>query len=501
MTKQLSKIVILGGGSAGWMTAAMLAKQLNNQIQITLIESEKIGTIGVGEATIPPIQNFNRLLEIDENEFLSRCNGSIKLGIEFQNWGKIGDSYMHPFGKLGVDFDYMPFPYFWLQQKLRGKVADIQEFSLAWQLANKKKFCPIEAVRPELQNGYDYAYHFDATSYAAFLREYSENRGVTRVEGQVTEVNTCATSGFVTSMVMDNQNIIDADFFIDCSGQKALLLGETLKVDFNNWSEYLLNDSAVAVQSAHMQSVDPYTKSIAHSCGWQWRIPLQTRMGNGNVFSSQFMDMEQGTELLLSEIQGPTLSEPNKIRFKTGKRQKVWSKNVLAIGLSAGFLEPLESTSLHLVQSAIMRLIRLFPDKTMSATLLDEYNRATDEEYEMIRDFIILHYKATQRDDSEYWRYCSEMEIPTSLQEKLAMYLEYGHIKVRDEELFKQDNWLAVLIGQHQLPSQSAPILTGKTQFDFQQISTQITKVMEQQVAQSLSHEMYLIKHCRYKAK
>ena len=499
MSQNIEQVVIIGGGSAGWMTAAMLARQLNRSTKITLIESEQIGTIGVGEATIPPIRHFNQLLGIEENDFLARCNGSIKLGIEFENWGRQGDRYMHPFGSFGVDFDYMPFPYFWMKQRLAGDIAELQHFSMAWQLANKNKFMLPDSNLSSLANRHDYAYHFDAGQYVKFLRAYAENLGVVRVEGRVQEVDLEPEAQFIRSVTLQSGQTVDGELFIDCTGQHGILLSKTYGVEFEDWSEYLPNDSAVAVQSGHMSALKPYTRSIAHEAGWQWRIPLQTRMGNGTVYSSLFMSEQAATEQLLQDIDGPPLTEPNPIRFKTGRRKKTWHNNCVAIGLSAGFLEPLESTSLHLIQSAIMRLIRLFPDRACSNLLQDEFNRATANEFESIRDFIILHYKATEREDSDYWRYCKHMAIPDSLQQRLELFKENGHLIIHDKELFKQDNWLAVLIGQGIIPERPAPIMAGKTEVDVVKTFASLEKNMQAIAAQSLSHEMYLAKHCPFK--
>jgi tryptophan halogenase len=497
MNKNIESLVILGGGSAGWMTAAMLSHQLNGEINITLVESDQIGTIGVGEATIPPIQNFNRILGIDESEFLSKCNGSIKLGIEFENWGKDKTSYMHPFGKLGVDVDYIPFPYFWLKSHFSGNKKPIEFYSLANHLAKQNKFIDAQHIPEPFKSGFDHAYHFDAGLYAAYLRGYAEQRGVQRVEGRVTAI-TQHSNDFIQSIILDNGEQIHADFFVDCSGQKALLLSEHLGVGLESWQKYLINNSAIAIQTAHMTAVKPYTRSIAHDLGWQWRIPLQTRVGNGIVYSDQFSDDEQALNTLLDSVEGPKLTEPNNVKFETGVKRQVWKHNCLAIGLSAGFLEPLESTSLHLIQTAIMRLVRLFPDKTCSNQLQHQYNAATKKEYESIRDFIILHYKATQRADSPYWQYCREMPIPDSLAERLSLYKEHGHLDIHDKELFKQDNWLAVLLGQFEYPMGVAPIMLGKGHINSDELMLKVEQELSQITSTGIGHESYLMKYSPY---
>lgn len=497
--KNIKSVAIVGGGSAGWMTASMLSKQLGSSVQITLIESEQIGTIGVGEATIPPIQNFNRILGIDETEFLSSCNGSIKLAIEFENWSKLNHKYMHPFGSFAVDFDYMSFPYYWLKARAEGYKRDLQEFSIAWHLASNNKFQKPSADPQSLASKFDYAYHFDAGKYAQFLRQYSEKNGVIRKEGKIVDVVKSDIDGSISAVHLESGELVNADFFVDCSGQHALLLGKTLNVEFESWHEHLLNDRAVAVQTAHMSQLKPYTRSIAHHAGWQWRIPLQTRMGNGNVYASEFMQQDEAEKLLLDTVEGPTLTEPNHIKFKTGKRAKFWHKNCVAIGLSAGFLEPLESTSLHLIQSGIMRLVRLFPDLSMSPLLQQEYNNSTAKEYEAIKDFIILHYKATERDDSEYWRYCKNMSIPDSLKARIELYKEHGHLSVHDKELFKQDNWMAVLTGQHVYPESVGPILSAKNELDLNRTLDSIYNNMKGLAATATGHEMYLMKNAPFK--
>lgn len=497
----IQKIVIVGGGSAGWMTAAMLSNQLQGNCQVTLIESQQIGTIGVGEATIPPIKVFNNLLGIKENDFLSQCNGSIKLGIRFENWLNQGHDYFHQFGRFGADFDYTPFPYFWLESVKQGNELPLQEYSPAWHMAKHNKFIPPAQDKRSLFSGMDYAYHFDAGLYAAFLKNQAIDKGVTAIDGIIEHVDLNETTGFIESVRLQSGETHSADLFIDCSGIRSLLLGQSLNVDFIDWSEHLLCDSAVAAQTTHTESIKPYTRSIAHHAGWQWRIPLQSRMGNGNVFSSKFMSDDEATELLTSTVTGELLTEPRVIKFTPGRREKFWHKNCVAVGLSAGFLEPLESTSLHLIQRSIMRLLAYFPDKSCSETNTDRYNQVTVDEYEHIRDFIILHYKATERDDSDFWQYCRNMSIPDSLAERMALFAQDGHLLVKDNELFKHDSWLAVLTGQGVMPKQSAPIMAFKKQVDVQQTLAAMHQNMTQTVTKIPSHEMYLAKNCRFTPK
>ena len=498
---QIKKIVILGGGSAGWMTAAMLAKQLEQSCTITLVESNQIKTVGVGEATIPPIQNFNRILGITETEFLSACNGTIKLGIQFENWKQKQHIYMHPFGRFGADFDYMSFPYFWMKQQLTGAQQPLQEFSLAWHLSQSNKFITPSSDPTSLASNFDYAYHFDAGLYADFLRTYAEKLGGVRIEGKVANVFNHPDNGFISGLQLEDNQEIKGDLFIDCSGQRSVLMRQNLNVPFHSWSHLLFNDTAIAVQSTHTKMLQPYTRSIAHDSGWQWRIPLQTRMGNGNVFSSQFMTDEQGLDCLLNSVDGKLLTEPNKIKFETGRLNSFWDKNCVAIGLSAGFLEPLESTGLHLIQSAIMRLIRLFPDTHCDQLSKSLYNKETELEYRHIKDFIILHYKATERDDSEYWQHCKGLEIPDSLKQQIELFKQFGHLDVHEKDLFKQDNWLAVLTGQGIMPAKIAPIVTHKNNLDIEKTFDVMQKQFQQITMNATSHEMYLAKHCPYRPK
>lgn len=494
----LQHIIIAGGGSAGWMTAAMLASQLQGNVSITLVESDDIGTIGVGEATIPPIKRFNAMLGIAENDFLKYCNGSIKLGIQFENWGAVGERYFHQFGRFGADFDYIPFPYFYLKARLDGMTTPIEQFSAAWQLASRNKFVPPNNDPRSLFSGYDYAYHFDAGRYARFLRDYATQRGVVRTEGKIASVQQHGHNGFISQLVLDDGRVLAGDFFIDCTGLRSVLLGQTLGVGFTDWGDYLLNDSAVAMQTSAEPTLRPYTRSIAHHAGWQWRIPLQTRTGNGNVFSSRFMSDDEASALLQQSVSGKALTEPRLIRFNTGHRKQFWQKNCVAIGLSAGFLEPLESTSLHLIQRGIMRLISLFPDRHCVQEDIDEYNATTQLEYEQIRDFIVLHYHATSRDDSPYWQYCRQMAIPYSLQQKLALFKRHGHLRIEDKELFKQDSWLAVLLGQNMLPAAVAPITRLKTELDVSRTLQAMQRHLADTAATLTGHEQYLMQHCRF---
>lgn len=509
-TNQINNIVIVGGGSAGWMTAAMLSKQLEcdtkeTNVNITLIESDNIGTVGVGEATIPPIKTFNRILGIDENDFLKHCNGSIKLGISFENWPKKNHQYFHPFGRFAVDFDYIPFSYFWNKHRTSNadsnKNRPLQDYASAWHLAKNNKFSQPSKETKSLFSGFDYAYHFDAGLYANYLKAYSQKLGVKRQEGKITQVDIHANNGFISCVTLESGLKITGDLFIDCSGISALLIGKTLGVKFIDWSKNLLCDRAIAVQTSHEKAINPYTRSIAQESGWQWRIPLQTRMGNGSVHCSKFINEQSAMDELISKVDGKILSEPRVINFNVGRREKFWHKNCVAIGLSAGFLEPLESTSLHLIQKAIMRLIGHFPNKLCDEINTKQFNNLTTTEYEHIRDFIILHYKATKRDDSEFWRYCQHMDIPDSLQHQIELFSSHGHLNVNANDLFKQDNWLAVLTGQNIFPQNVAPIMAYKKQIDLPRTMNSFYDMMEKTVQNLPNHQDYLKKHSPFTLK
>jgi tryptophan 7-halogenase len=453
LNQEITKVVIVGGGTAGWMAAAALSKFLNNGCrEFILIESEDIGTVGVGEATIPPIINFNAMLDIDENEFLRSTQGTFKLGIEFVNWGRNGDRYFHPFGSYGYDLHGIPFHQLYLRERGLGKPGCISNFSMSASAASQSKFGrPSKDAKSAVSQLY-YAFHFDASLYAKFLRNKSERQGVKRVEGKISQIHKDTISGNVTSVELDSGSIVEGDIFIDCSGFRGLLIGEALGVGYEDWSHWLPADRAVAVPSANIGEPEPFTRSTAHGAGWQWRIPLQHRTGNGHVYSSKFMSDDEAEQILVSNLEGDPLASPRRIQFKTGRREKSWSHNVIALGLSSGFLEPLESTSIHLIQNGISRLLALFPDKEFSDLERDEYNRGMKDLYEDIRDFIILHYKATQRDDTEFWRYVGNMDIPSSLGRKIDLFKSRGRIFRENTELFGVTSWAAVFLGQNIWP-------------------------------------------------
>ncbi|MEW4449437.1 tryptophan halogenase family protein [Qipengyuania sp. JC766] len=450
--KRIERVAIVGGGTAGWMAAAAMSKFFDDgRRTITLVESDAIGTVGVGEATIPPIRNFNAMLDIPENEFLRETRGTFKLGIEFCNWGRPGDRYFHPFGEYGQDFHGIQFHQLYLRQRRLepDRTGDIGEYSMSTMAAARSAFGrPAPGARSAVSE-IAYAFHFDAGLYAAYLRRRAERQGVIRQEGRITGVERDAETGDVTAVRIEDGRRIEADLFIDCSGFRGLLIEEELGTGYEDWSAWLPMDRAIALPTANIAPPDPFTRATAHGAGWQWRIPLQHRMGNGHVFSSRFMDEDEARRILLDNVEGEPLAEPRTLRFLTGMRSKAWNHNVVSLGLSSGFIEPLESTSIHLVQNGIARLFALFPDKPVSPLERDEYNRGMREIYEDVRDFIILHYKATQRDDTPFWRYVRDMEVPESLTRKMALWKLHGRVFRENAELFAQPSWIAVLLGQN----------------------------------------------------
>ncbi len=492
----LKSVVIVGGGSAGWMTAAALADAVGPDCAITLIESEAIGTVGVGEATIPPIRHFNRRLGIDEATFVRETQGSFKLGIEFVDWGRQGHSYFHPFGQYGAEFDQVPFYHHWMRESLEGRVdGPIDDFSMCWAMARAGKFSHPSPDRRLIQSTFDYAYHFDAGLYAAFLRKFAEARGVTRLEGRVVDVKLRGADGFIDSVTLENGAQVAGEFFIDCSGFRGLLIEEALAAGYDNWQHWLPCDRAVAVP-CQKGEFTPYTRSTAKAAGWQWRIPLQHRTGNGYVHCSDFISEDAAAAELLATLDGKPLASPRTLRFVTGKRREFWKRNCVAIGLSAGFMEPLESTSLHLIQYGILRLIALLPDAAMSPLLAREYNAQTASEYERIRDFLILHYKASERDDSELWRYTAAMPIPDSLQYKIDHFRAHGMLVADERELFANPSWIAVYLGQGITPTRAPALAAMRSQVPVADRLAAIRSAMDEAVAAMPTHAEFVARHC-----
>ncbi len=494
----IKSIIIVGGGTSGWMTAAALAKVINpSYCKITLIESDEIGTVGVGEATIPQIQLFNKLLDLDEDEFMRKTQGTFKLGIQFVNWGRKGDKYIHAFGDLGKDMESIQFYHYWLKMAQMGKAQELGSYTISGAATEQVKFMrPFDAGNSPLSN-IAYAFHFDAGLYARFLRDYSEQRGVIRVEGKVVDVALNANTGYIESLQMESGEVYPADFFIDCSGFRGLLIEQALKTGYEDWSHWLPCNRAWAVPCESAGDLLPYTRSTAHTAGWQWRIPLQHRIGNGHVFSNKYMSEDEARSILLNNLDGRPLAEPRLLKFLTGKRKKFWNKNCLAIGLASGFMEPLESTSIHLVQSAIARFMSFFPNKSFDKEDVDEFNRQADFEFEKIRDFLILHYHATERDDSNFWNYCRTMDVPESLTQKIEQFKKNGRIYRNNNEMFNDLSWFEVMHGQGIHPRSYHPLVDRMTTEEIAQRLESVKRVIDKSVEYMPTHAQYIAENCK----
>ena len=460
---RIRRIVIVGGGTAGWMAAALLAKALGAGVAIRLVESAEIGTVGVGEATIPQIRHINRFLGIDEDDMLRAVHGTYKLGVQLNGFGRLGDSYLHAFGDLGLPLGLTPFHHYWLRSRSRADAPDLWAYSLNAAAAAENRFAPLEKVPDSPIGGIRYAYHFDASRYAQYLREHIAPGAVQRIEGKVVDVRLRAGDGFIESLQLDNGEIVDGDFFIDCSGFRGLLIEGALNTGYENWQHWLPCDRALAVASAPGGPMRPYTQANARTAGWQWRIPLRHRVGNGHVYCSRFISDDEAAAQLLANLETEPLGDPRPLRFVTGMRALAWSRNCLALGLAAGFMEPLESTSIHLVQSGINRLLAMFPDRHCEQQLVDEYNRQTRFEYERVRDFLILHYKATERTDTPFWQQCGAMDIPPALARRIELFRRTGMIFREADELFTESGWVQVLLGQRIEPERHHPLADALT--------------------------------------
>ncbi len=441
------RVIVAGGGTAGWLTAYSLARRLGNLLEVTLVESDQIGTVGVGESTIPTMRRFHQFFDIDEREFMRATQASFKLGILFDNWGAPGESYVHSFGEIGQSNWLVEFHQYWLEAHANGFGGSLEDYCLEVKALKAGKFALKVGETP-----LTYAFHLDATAYAGFLRQKSESLGVRRVEGKISEITVDPVTGNIQSLELEQHRQVAGDFFVDCTGFRALLLGGALDVEYEDWSHWLAADRALAVQTSSTEPPSPYTHAIAHSSGWQWRVPLQSRKGNGLVYSSRFCSDDDARKTLLGNITGRTITEPHLLSFKTGRRVDAWQKNCVAIGLSSGFLEPLESTSIHLITTAIVRLMKLFPFSGAMAPLAEEFNRKTRLEWEAVRDFVILHYKQTQRDDSEFWNYYRTMDIPDSLARRIELFKENGYVWPDSVDLFRGHSWVQVMMGQGLFP-------------------------------------------------
>jgi tryptophan halogenase len=496
---RLKSIVIVGGGTAGWMAAAALARTLESSVGIRLIESDDIGTVGVGEATVPHLRAFNDTLRIDEADFVRAVRGTFKLGIEFVDWGSLGSRYIHGFGTIGHDYRGLPFHQYWLKLHAQRKAQDLGEYSLNTAAAPRGKFMTgasdVPAGSPLARVAY--AYHFDAGLYAHYLRRHAEARGVKRIEGEIVDVTLRGTDGFIESVTLKSGQKIAGELFIDCSGFRGLLIEQALQAGYEDWSHWLPCDRAVAVPSEKTSAATPYTRSTARTAGWQWRIPLQHRTGNGHVYSSGHLSDEQAAATLLGNLDGRPLAEPRVLRFTAGRRRQMWQRNCVALGLAGGFLEPLESTSIYLIQSGIARLIQMLPDRHMSAVLQQRYNAEAQFEMERIRDFLILHYHATQRRDSEFWKYCAHMSIPEPLADTLRLFRDSGRFYRNAEEMFALTSWVQVMIGQHLLPAGWHPLVDAVPDTELAQLGESVRAVVSSCVAAMPDHEQFIARCCQ----
>ena len=489
----IKRILIVGGGTAGWMTAAALAHKFAAlPIKIQLVESEQIGTVGVGEATVPHIRFFNAALGIDEPEFMRATRATFKLGIEFRDWARIGDSYVHPFGAFGTDLGDVPFLQHWLRARAAGDAPPLEQCSLPVQAARLDRFGHPAPDPRSIFSTFSYAYQFDAGLYGRFLRAHAERNSVERIEGRIIDVALRPADGLVDSVTLEDGRRIEADLFIDCSGFRGLLIGQALRSDFESWAHWLPCDRAVAMPCTGEGPLSPYTRASARSSGWIWRIPLQHRVGNGHVYASAFTDDDSALQALVAQLEGEPLGEPNRLRFHPGKRPRQWIGNCVAVGLSAGFLEPLESTSIHLIQTAIERLIELFPDSGFDPADAAEFNRIMGLEYDRIRDFLILHYCATERDDSDFWNYCRTMPMPDSLGEKMELFRERGIVAPYRDGMFLEPSWIAVYVGQRIVPQGHSAIADALPADELQRRIAATAQLCQQAAVRMPAHAQYL---------
>jgi len=487
----VKRVVVAGGGTAGWVAATALVRHLGPLIDITLVESDEISTIGVGESTVPTSRTFHDLMGINQAKFMSEAQATFKLGIEFKNWARIGDRYIHSFGTIGRKASWMAdFHHFWLHAKSKGFGGELGEYCLEWVAGEENKFS-LDAG-----SGPSFAYHIDAARYARFLRSLAEPAGVKRVEGKIRNVELHPETGFITALVLESGVRIEGDLFLDCTGFRALLTEGALKTPFDDWGQWITTNSAVAVQSTRTQPPEPYTAAIAHQAGWRWRIPLQHREGNGFVFCDEFMSADEARAQLLAEIDGEPVVEPWLVRFKTGTRRKAWNKNCVALGLAGGFIEPLESTSIHLMKVAVTRLIQDFPFNGCHDALIDHFNDKSRREFEGIRDFIILHYHVTERDDSPFWNRCRNMEIPDSLKERIDIFREDARAYQTPHDLFRVDSWAQVLPGQRLHPQGYHRLAAMMPHDELRQQLTAMRRQIADTVAAMPSHPDFLARYC-----
>ena len=492
----VKRVIIVGGGTAGWMTAAVLSRAMGASVDIRVVESDAIGVVGVGEATIPQIRNVNAFLGLDEDAMLEAVGGTFKLGIEFNDWLRMGHSYLHAFGEVGLPLGPLPFQHYWLRSRAAADAPDLWAYSLNAQAAKSHRMDRLERVGATPIAGPKYAFHFDASLYGRMLRAHAGQRGVERTEGRIVDVSLRGEDGFIEAVVLESGERIEADLFVDCSGFRGLLIEGALNRPLEDWRHWLPCDRAVAVGCTVGSELPPYTRSTARAAGWQWRIPLQHRTGNGHVYCSEYMSDDEAAALLLSGLDGEVLGGPRPIRFRAGVRRRPWVRNCVAIGLSAGFVEPLESTAIHLIQSGVSRLLALFPDRGFDPAPIEEYNRKVRQEYEQVRDFLVLHYRSTERRDTPFWRRCAALPVPDGLRRKLEIFRVTGQIFREGEELFTEQSWLQVMLGQGIMPGRYHPAADELPREKLEEFLGNIRKVIATATERMPAHERFIAGHC-----
>ena len=492
----IRRLVIVGGGTAGWLAAALLSKALGSQLEIRLIESAEIVTVGVGEATIPQIRHINTFLGIDEDDMLRFTHGTFKLGVQLNDWARPGDSYLHAFGDIGLKPGLTPFHHYWLRSRGRPGTQNLWAYSLNAVAAASNRFARMDTVPNSPLGGIRYAYHFDASRYGQYLRERIAPGTVRRTEGKVVKVKLSAQDGFIESLRLDSGEVVEGDFFIDCSGFRGLLIEGALETGYENWQHWLPCDRALAVASERAGPMRPYTQATARTAGWQWRIPLQHRTGNGHVYCSRFISDDEAAAQLLENLEGEPVGDPRPLRFVTGMRKLAWNRNCLALGLAAGFMEPLESTSIHLVQSGVSRFLAMFPDRYCDPRVVNEYNRQTRFEYERVRDFLILHYKATEREDTPLWRECRHMDVPQELARRIALFRRTGLIFRESDELFTETGWLQVMLGQRIEPMNHHPLADELSDSQLDGFLSDVRTLIGRAVKTLPPHDQFVARNC-----